>query len=116
MEAGGVELVVQLGVDQVDLAQVGLGRVAGDAERCFTVSPACASPSIPRPAIRRMESAGDLLKLWVGLRWTARTVGEGTITRWYGWKMKSLLLSPHAHECPQSASAASGVNLVVAAS
>ena len=24
---------------------------------------------------RRMESAGRLLKLWVGLRWTARTVG-----------------------------------------
>jgi hypothetical protein len=30
-EAGGVQLVEQLGVDQVDLPQVGLGGVAGDA-------------------------------------------------------------------------------------
>jgi hypothetical protein len=26
-----------------------------------------------------MESARRLLKLWVGLRWTARTVGDDTI-------------------------------------
>src|SRR5687768_9121633 len=26
-----------------------------------------------------MESAGDLLKLWVGLRWTARTIGDDTM-------------------------------------
>jgi hypothetical protein len=31
IEAGRVELIVQLSVDQVDLAQVGLGRVAGGA-------------------------------------------------------------------------------------
>src|SRR5688572_17621728 len=61
------------------------GRLGSRAtrERCFTVSPACASPSTPRPASKRIESAGFLLKLWVGLRWTARTVGDDIYSSHY---------------------------------
>ena len=53
---GGPQLVVQLGVDQVHLAQVGLLGVARDPRavldrRC----PECTSPSTPTPATRRMR-------------------------------------------------------------
>ena len=42
-------------------------------ERCFTVAPACASPSTPSPASRRMVSRFRLLKVWPVLTLTAVT-------------------------------------------
>ena len=43
-------------------------------ERCFTVSPLCASPSMPSPGSSRMPSCVGLLKVCVGLRDTAVTM------------------------------------------
>ena len=50
LEPGGAQLVVQLGVDEVHLPEVGLAGVPATRDRCFTVSPWCASPSTPSPA------------------------------------------------------------------
>src|SRR4051812_48468798 len=53
-----------------------LGCVGSRAtrERCCTVSPACASPSTPRPASRRTAPWFSLLKACIALRLTAVTV------------------------------------------
>ena len=72
-EAGGAQLVVQLGVDQVDLAQVRLVGSRATRERCLTVAPRCASPSTPSPASSRMLSVFGLVIVCVALRLTAVT-------------------------------------------
>lgn len=43
-EPGRSEVVEQLTLQQVDLPQVGLSRIRGDAAACRTVAPKCASP------------------------------------------------------------------------
>jgi hypothetical protein len=49
-KAGGPQLVVQLGVNQVYLAQVGWLGSRRTRERCLTVVPRCASSSTPSPS------------------------------------------------------------------
>ena len=57
VEPRRAQLVVELGVDEVDLAEVALGRIAARTrERCFTVAPIWASPSTPSPASSRIWS------------------------------------------------------------
>ena len=67
------ELVMQLGVDQVHLTQIGLARVARHRERCLTVAPEWASPSTPRPASSRIMSPFGLIRVCPALRLTAVT-------------------------------------------
>ncbi len=61
-EAFGFEFLQQLPVQQMHLAQIRLRRIARDPDRCFTVVPACASPSTPSPASRVIHIPGSLLK------------------------------------------------------
>jgi hypothetical protein len=55
-------------MDEVDLAEVGLGRSLRIRVRCFTVTPWWASSSTPKPARSRMHSCGGLLKARRALR------------------------------------------------
>jgi hypothetical protein len=49
-----VQLIMQLGMDQMHLTQVGLVWVARYPRACLTVTPMCESPSTPRPTKSRM--------------------------------------------------------------
>ena len=59
-EAGGRELVVQLAVDQVHLAQVRLRGSRATRDRCRTVTPWWTSPATPSPATSSMAVHGRL--------------------------------------------------------
>ena len=54
------ELIVKFRMDEVDLLQVRLIRVAGDARTMLHGVAKCASPSTPRPARRRIIPAASL--------------------------------------------------------
>ncbi len=65
---------MQLGVDQVQLAQIGLAAVPSDPDRCFTVTPWWASPATPSPANTVMLPWLGVDIVCVGLALTASTI------------------------------------------